>query len=88
MTRKNRSASPQTVAKPAPISMSAQQIQQAADAGIAWMGLETTLMPGNLRQQLAVLEVVLQGVVAGKLAVVSPQQLAVESKPNHGGGSG
>ena len=89
-TRARRSRRPAVApeaAQPAPISMSAQQIQQAATAGLDFLGRETTLWPGNLHKQLAVLEVILQGVMAGKLIVVTPQQVAVESKPNHGGGS-
>ncbi len=72
---------------PQPINMSAQQIQQAAVAGVELLGLKTTLLPGDLRRQLAVLEVVLQGVIGGHLVVVSPRQLAVESEPNDDGKS-
>ncbi len=64
----------------APIDISTQQIQQSAAAGVKFLSLETTLVPGNMRKQLAVLEVVLQGVVGGNLMVVSPKQIPVESK--------
>jgi hypothetical protein len=67
-----------------PVSMTAAQIQQAATAGVALFGRESTLIPGNMRQQVAVLEVILQGIVAGRLMVVTPQQNAVESGPNAG----
>lgn len=61
------------------INLSSQQVGQAAMSTLAFLRLETTLIPGNLRRQLDVLEVVLTGLVSGKLIVASPDQLAVES---------
>ena len=60
-------------------TISTQQIVQSAAAGVEFFNLDTTLIPGNMRKQVAVLEAVLQGVATGNLRVVSPQQNAVES---------
>ena len=72
---------------PQNVSLSAQQVEQAASAGVDLLGRETTLIPGNLREQLAVLEVILRGITSGTLVVVTLQQLAVESKPDDNGKS-
>ena len=66
------------------IDLSVQQVVVAANAGLRLLGLETTLLPGNLRQQLAVLEVILQGISGGRLLLVPRAQVAVESGPNAG----
>lgn len=60
-------------------TISNQQIVQAAAAGVAFFELKTTLIPGDMKQQLAVLEALLVGVVQGNLAVVSTQEGPVES---------
>lgn len=61
------------------VNISAEQIIGSARAGVAFLNLETTMIPGNMKQQLAVLEAVLQGVGGGHLQVVSPQTDGVES---------
>lgn len=65
--------------QPQKTTISNQQIVQAAAAGVAFFELKTTLIPGDMKQQLAVLEALLVGVVQGNLAVVSTQEGPVES---------
>ena len=60
------------------VNISADQVRQAAIGGLALLSRETTLIPGNLRQQVVVLELILRGLASGNLLVASPQQLAVE----------
>ena len=62
------------------MEISTQQIVDAAGAGLNFLDRDTTLVPGDLRKQLAVLEVVLQGVATGNLRVVTPDQLRVQSE--------
>lgn len=72
----------QLEAPPVGVNLSSKQVGQAAMVTLTFLSLETTLIPGNLRRQLDVLEVVLTGLVSGKLVVASPDQLAVESTPD------
>lgn len=65
-------------------SITPQQVAEAAGAGVTFLNLDTTLIPGNLRRQLAVLEVVLQNVANGRAQVVTPQPLPVESNDGEG----
>ena len=61
-------------------TISGEQIVDAARAAARFFALETTLVPGNMRQQLAVLEAVLGGVASGQLLVLDKSNLkAVES---------
>lgn len=71
-----------------PVEMTPQQVAQAAGAGLTLFSLDTTLIPGNLRQQVAVLEVVLQGVASGQAVVVSRDQLQVQSDTDGKGEDG
>ena len=64
--------------------MTVQQVQLAAEAGANFLDLETTMIPGNLRKQLSVLEVLLRGIVNGQLVVITTQQIAVESAGSEG----
>ena len=63
------------------INITDEQMSGAIGAGIQFLNLETTLIPGNMRKQLAVLEVVLQGIGQGALVIASPDQLKVKSNP-------
>ena len=71
-----------------PVQISPQQIMAAFNAGLNFLGLDTTLVPGNLRPQIAVLEVVLNSVLAGQMIVVSPPPVKVESDSKAGDGAG
>ncbi len=61
------------------IDISPEKIGPIAAAGIRFLNLETTLLPGNLKQQLAVLEVLLSGLAAGELVLATPPRAPVES---------
>ncbi len=65
-------------------SLTPQQIAQASGAGVQFLNLETTLIPGNIKQQLSVLEVVLQALATGNLQVAQPAETPVESTPEKG----
>ena len=66
---------------PSTINLSSRQVAQASAAALSFFRMETTLIPGNIRRQLDVLEAVLTGLASGKLVVASPAQLAVELEP-------
>jgi hypothetical protein len=63
------------------MNLSDQQIQNASLSMLDYFRLETTLVPGNYRQQVAVFEMVLSGIVNGALVVVPAKNKPVESKP-------
>ena len=64
------------------VNISNQQVAQSAAAILSFLRLETTLVPGSVRQQVDVLEAILRGLASGNLVVASPDQLAVESEPD------
>lgn len=61
-----------------PITLGHQQIAESANAGLRLLNLETTLIPGTLRRQLDVLEVVLQQLTTGQAILANPQPPQVE----------
>ncbi len=63
------------------MKFSKQQILQASNAGVAFLNLPSTLVPGNMRKQVAVLELILCGLRAGNLQLVSALKTPVESEP-------
>ena len=60
------------------IDISPASVVPIAAAGIRFLSMETTLIPGNLKQQLAVLEVFLGGLAAGELMLATPPRAPVE----------
>ncbi len=66
---------------PDTVNLSSQQVAQASAAALSFLRMKTTLVPGDIRRQLDVLEVVLTGLASGNLVVASPSQLAVELEP-------
>ena len=66
------------------VNITSQQIGMGASALIELLGKETTLVPGNLRAQIAVFEVVLNGIVDGQFAVVPVTRTPVESDSDTG----
>ncbi len=61
------------------IDISPEKVAPIAAAALRFFALETTLVPGNLRQQLAVLEVFLAGLSTGELLLATPVPRTVES---------
>ncbi len=61
------------------IDISPANVGPIAAAGIRFLNLETTLIPGNLKQQLAVLEVFLGGLSTAELVLATPPRAPVES---------
>lgn len=61
------------------IDISPEKVAPIATAALRFFALETTLVPGNLRQQLAVLEVFLSGLSQGELLLATPAPPPVES---------
>lgn len=59
-----------------------RQIVPAAQAGVELLGLRTTLIPGDIKAQVVVLESVLIGIGTGALVVVPSPQNAVKSDPD------
>ena len=57
-----------------------RQIVPAAQAGVELLNLRSTLLPGDLKAQLVVLESVLMGIGAGALAVVPIPKNVVKSE--------
>lgn len=57
-----------------------QQVVDAARVGAEFFSLETTLVPGNIRRAINVLEVVLQNIGTGNFVVVTREQLELQSK--------
>lgn len=70
------------------INLTPEQMGGAISAGLRLLGLETTLIPGNMRKQLDVLEVVLTSLAQGHSQVVPTAVPAVESDPNTGDPAG
>lgn len=68
------------------VNITPQQIGLGASALIELLSLKTTLVPGNLRPQIAVFEVVLNGILDGQFAVVPVTRTPVESDPDKGKG--
>lgn len=66
------------------MNITEQQVVTAAGVGVDFLNLETTLIPGNLRKQLSVLEVVLTNIASGSFRLVSPEPNDVESGPQPG----
>ena len=64
------------------IDITPQQVAMGASALIDLLGRETTMVPGSLRPQIAVFEVVLNGILDGQFAVVSLTKKLVESDPD------
>ena len=64
------------------VNISDKQVAQVSATALGFFRMETTLIPGNIRRQLDVLEAILTGLASGNLVVASPAQLAVESKPD------
>jgi len=62
-------------------TLTAQQIVESAQAGAAFLDKETTLIPGNVKKQLIVLEVILAGIGQGQLQVVPTPLPTVELDP-------
>ena len=67
------------------VNITPQQIGMGASALVRLLGLKTTLVPGNLRPQIAVFEVVLNGILDGQFAVVPVVKKLVESDSDTGG---
>lgn len=61
------------------INLTPEQIVQASMVGVSFLNLNSTLIPGNMKAQIAVLEAVLTGVSQGQLQVVSPPPDGVKS---------
>jgi len=66
------------------IDISPEKVAPIASAGIRFLSLETTLIPGNIKQQLAVLEVLLGGLSTGELILATPAPPPVESDATGG----
>lgn len=66
------------------INITPAQIGMGASALIDLLGRETTMVPGNLRPQIAVFEVVLNGILDGQFAVVPVVRNEVESETDKG----
>ena len=64
------------------VNISDKQVAQISATALDFFRMKTTLIPGNIRRQLDVLEAVLTGLASGKLVVASPAQLAVELTTN------
>lgn len=62
-------------------TISPDQIADAAAAGVEMLQLDTTLVPGNLRKRIGLLELILQQVARGHATLANPDQKPVESKP-------
>ena len=59
-----------------------RQVPEAAQAGVKLLGLDTTLIPGNIKSQVVVLESVLMGIGSGSLVVVPNPENVVKSDPD------
>ena len=67
------------------IDISPPTVAAVAAAGVRFLNLETTLLPGNLKKQLAVLEVYLTGLSQGQLLLATPATDPVESGLDNAG---
>jgi hypothetical protein len=72
------------------VNISPDQIHGAARAGVNLLNRDSTLVPGSLRQQLAVLELILGNILNGRFMVVSSMPVEVElpSKAGETAGEG
>lgn len=61
-----------------------QQVAPSARAGIELLGLRTTLIPGDLKAQVVVLESILMMIGTGALIVVPAPQTGVKLDANDG----
>lgn len=61
------------------IDISPQAVAPIAQAGIQLLNLSSTLVPGNLRAQIGVLEVYLSGLAGGQIVLAPAPIAAVES---------
>ena len=61
-----------------------RQVPDAAQAGVKLLGLDTTLIPGNIKAQVVVLESVLMGIAGGSLVVVPRPENVVKSDLDKG----
>ncbi len=61
------------------IDISPEKVAIIANATVRFLNLESTLMPGTYRQQLAVLEVYMSALASGQLTLAPTPQTAVES---------
>ncbi len=66
------------------IQISPQQIMASANAGVDLINRDSTLIPGSLRLQVNVLEVILQGLAQGRFILVSPPPVEVQSDSEGG----
>jgi len=57
------------------------KIKKASQAGITLLNLGSTLVPGSLRHDLALLEGFLQAVLDGRLLVVAPPATVESAQP-------
>jgi len=61
------------------VNINPNQIVPAAQAGVELLNLRSTLLPGDLKAQLVVLESVLMGISTGGLVVVPNPENVVKS---------
>ena len=61
------------------IDISPERVAPIAQAGLRLLNLETTLVPGNLRAQIGVLEVYLSGLASNQLVLAPTEESAVDS---------
>lgn len=66
------------------MNIAPQQIVQAADAGFQLLNAPSTMVPGHMRAQLAVLEVILDNVRRGQMVVAPAPKAPVELPPKGG----
>ena len=63
------------------MNISPEMIPRSAAAGMELLQLRTTLVPGDLKDQIAVLQAVLMSITTGALVVVPAPKLDVELPP-------
>ena len=61
------------------MQLSPDAVRGAVFGGLQLLDLDTTLIPGNLRKQINVLAVILEGVASGNMAIVNPPKPEVQS---------
>lgn len=64
------------------IDISPEKVAPIARAGVQLLNLSSTLVPGNLRAQVGVLEVYLSGLAGGQLVLAPAPKPVVESDDN------
>lgn len=60
------------------MNVSPNQIAPAAQAGVKLLNLSSTLIPGDMKSQVIVLESILMGIATGNLVVVPNPENAVK----------